>query len=314
MEAISDRIVQSVVKINNKGWNRSLFIASESQLSHLQCKSCAHICCEPVILNCPQHHDTSEDVDQYAQMYCYQCLMQMIEDNNNKCIIQGHSNPIVFRIKQIKKIIRATTVHCPYSLHMGDQQRHNNPDNHHVYDTPDDQDENKQHEGQSFNTCQWKGTLALLLTQHLPICIHKHDPMYVLNHQINALQHQVACYKRKVKSYEHKIKTLQCHRCSAEQKVTDKTDIDPSENKKSFALPLPLPLALLSFVGLSLLLLPSFFIIFLWIFVPILPAFVRDIHAWFQSLVMIIAHVFLVVIIVLNRIVLIYSYNPANMH
>eukprot|EP01084_Bolivina_argentea_P152670 266280_1 len=100
------RVISSL-KVNNKGWNIQLF-EDQIKLSAHICTKCKSVCCDPVELGC-NHND--DDI----YLYCDCCLRDLIEQNDSKCPINSHIDPVIIPSRASKRQILKATVFCPYS-------------------------------------------------------------------------------------------------------------------------------------------------------------------------------------------------------
>eukprot|EP01083_Nonionella_stella_P190761 706411_1 len=158
----------SFLTIANKGWNRLLFIDSNDDLSPFQCKTCFNICRDPSVID--------------DQMHCYPCLTGIIQRNNDKCPVNGHTNPTIRRIKPILKVIHSKTVLCPLSTYFKRRINDQNDVMQHVEETQREGVINEANNAQYV--CHWKGTLHMLITEHLPQCINANDPTFTAKPEV----------------------------------------------------------------------------------------------------------------------------------
>eukprot|EP01084_Bolivina_argentea_P005517 10389_1 len=115
-----------------KGWDVQL-LGDQQIATMFLCESCNSICCDAVELGC-NHKD--EDIC----TFCSCCLDDLIKDNDNKCPINGHPDPVIIPNKFIRRyILYKLHVLCP-SL-----------------------------------WCPWTGSLNELITNHLPHTKMKFD-------------------------------------------------------------------------------------------------------------------------------------------
>eukprot|EP01083_Nonionella_stella_P088119 245399_1 len=179
-----EQAIQKCLTVDNKGWNRSLFIGSNDELSGLQCQTCLNICRDPSVIDCTEHKDNgiAEDV------HCYQCLIHSIQQNNNK----RHNNPIVRRIKPIFNMVRKQIVLCPFSTRFKNICSEQNEVAQQIHDTRHD-DQKEGAPGANLNEagkCRWKGSLNQLITEHFPHCIRVCKPTFLLEIENKALRLQ----------------------------------------------------------------------------------------------------------------------------
>eukprot|EP01084_Bolivina_argentea_P276295 471431_1 len=93
-ETIENEVIE-LLKTDSKGWTVALF-EDQIKITTCLCASCNHICCDAVELAC----DHDDDTDIYP--HCKNCLNNLIEDNNNKCPINLHYDPVIIPIITIR--------------------------------------------------------------------------------------------------------------------------------------------------------------------------------------------------------------------
>ena len=76
-----------------------------------------------------------DDDDNDILIYCKQCLCELIEDYDNKCPINNHTNPSIIPSQGIRRQISKSIVICPYSLQYKQFQRNTCNDLQHIIDT-----------------------------------------------------------------------------------------------------------------------------------------------------------------------------------
>ncbi len=102
-------IINEKLKIDGGGWNIALF-EDTSKVSNCLCKHCSGVCCDAVELGC----DHQDDDDIF--LYCKVCLILLVKDNDNQCMISAHQNPPIDAVRSNRRQILKAIVACPYSL------------------------------------------------------------------------------------------------------------------------------------------------------------------------------------------------------
>ena len=95
---------------------------------HHYVKIVVQVCHDAVELGC-DHND--EDICQY----CNNCLINLISNNNDKCPINNHINPIIVPNRATRRHILKLMVNCPYSIKYKQQQQRNKNNNGQRIDT-----------------------------------------------------------------------------------------------------------------------------------------------------------------------------------
>eukprot|EP01084_Bolivina_argentea_P255345 429457_1 len=186
--------VQSLLKVDNKGWNIALFDES-IKISSCLCAHFGSVCVDAVELGCD--HDENDDIF----LHCKSCLMDLIKDNGNKCMISGHNNPPLSVVRAARRQISKSMVVCPYSKQFKIRNSMQKNDNAQVVDTLGDEKEGSQQyiaaQQQSINDdeklnskCTWRGTLNELINKHIAECAKTNDPTFILRTQIRQLQEE----------------------------------------------------------------------------------------------------------------------------
>ena len=184
-----DEDVISTLKVNNKGWNIQLF-ANQNALQTLICHECKSVCCDAVELGC-DHND-----DQIF-LFCNVCLTQLINQNNQKCPINGHDEPIIVPNRSSRRHILKSIVYCPYSTAYKSNNNefiNDDDENCQIMDTLGDEKEGdeQRYNPLSSNKCKWKGKLTLneLINKHITQCIRENNPSFTLNFQMKQLKEE----------------------------------------------------------------------------------------------------------------------------
>ena len=128
--------ITALIRVDGKGWNIAIFVDKK----HLPiCPECKHVCRDAVELGC-KHRD--EDIE----LFCHDCLGDLIAENDGKCPLDDECEPIINRCIGQRRQILQFAVSCPYSA---------------VHDsTPDG----------SASGCHFRGSLADLIGSHLLQC------------------------------------------------------------------------------------------------------------------------------------------------
>eukprot|EP01084_Bolivina_argentea_P174940 302991_1 len=190
----------SLLKVNNKGWKVDLF-KDQNAIIHDLCENCGSVCCDPVELGCDHKDD-----DIY--LYCRQCLSQLIADNNGKCTVDGHSDPVIIASRATRKKISKAIVYCPYSIQYKTVIKEVINNNGNVIDTlgADEKEgvqpqlplQNENKISLHKSACLWKGSLNDLINNHISECTKKHNPSFALNIQIKELKQENILLENKV--------------------------------------------------------------------------------------------------------------------
>eukprot|EP01084_Bolivina_argentea_P008437 15793_1 len=197
----ADKELLSLLQIDNKGWDINLF-EETAKLSTCICEFCGSICREAVELGCEHEEDE-------ICLYCDQCLKELIGNNNDKCILDNHDNPLIIAARSARRQIFRSMVLCPFSSEY--KQRCKAKDNVHLIDTRgncnDDEKEGNQvfaaaprnnHDGSTG--CQWSGTLKQLVNDHIIGCAKINNPTYTLKIKIRTLQDENKSLKQQITS------------------------------------------------------------------------------------------------------------------
>eukprot|EP01084_Bolivina_argentea_P017592 32836_1 len=155
----------SLLKVNGEGWNIAVF-QEQNKISAVLCKNCNAVSCDGVELGC--EHD---DNDIY--LYCNKCLRTMVKQNNNKCPIDSHANPVIIASRSSRRLVLNATVCCINNGHTD---------------------------------CQWSGTFNELLNNHLYKCVDKYNPSFINNIKMKKLQNENQKLNDIISSKEHQIK------------------------------------------------------------------------------------------------------------
>ena len=211
----------SILRSDGKGWDIGLF-EDKIKITTCLCHHCGSVCDKAVELGCDH-----EDNDIF--IHCNNCLSDLIQDNDGKCPINKHENPIIAPSRAIRRQISKSTVICPYSTQYAQQQKlgkniRNLPQQ--IMDTIECNDDEGKEEGMVVNNkkigCEWKGTLNDLLTKdHLNQCMMKYNPSFAKDLFIKKLQQEV---KDKNQQIQYQIKV------SSELKL--KLDLTIEKNRK----------------------------------------------------------------------------------
>eukprot|EP01084_Bolivina_argentea_P016823 31423_1 len=199
-----------LLKVDDKGWRIGLF-DNQIKITTYLCNHCNAVCCDAVELACDH-----EDIDIFA--YCKKCLADLIDDNDGKCPINKHINPIVSAARSIRRQISEATVICPHSCEFQRQNSKHIVVNEHIIDSIVDEGK----EGVLLNPyveikgCQWKGSLTDLLNfDHLRKCIVQYNPTLELklkldaaNHKINEQSVMIKNFIRIIDNKNHEISKL----------------------------------------------------------------------------------------------------------
>eukprot|EP01084_Bolivina_argentea_P290226 498473_1 len=187
--------LESMLQIDNKGWNVTLF-QDQNSMSFILCSNCDAVCCDAVELGCS--HD---DIDIHS--YCNNCLQQLIQNNQQLCPINSHSNPIIIPSRALRMQILKTLVSCPY-------------------------------ENNGNSACQWKGTLNDLLTAHLKQCISKYDSSFAYRVKIKQLQHELQSLNNIINAQKKTInhQNIRINILEHENKVSKYIEIKEDNNKQ----------------------------------------------------------------------------------
>eukprot|EP01084_Bolivina_argentea_P263745 446515_1 len=109
-------IIEDVLKLDNRGYDILLFENIHNlQELNLLCTECGNVCVDPASLDCIQHKNDSQNDDDLDDLYCHLCLTELIKQNDGKCPISQHKQPIVRKNKRTKKLILTQNAICPYS-------------------------------------------------------------------------------------------------------------------------------------------------------------------------------------------------------
>eukprot|EP01083_Nonionella_stella_P037261 101579_1 len=103
-----DKHLISLLKVNDNGWNVSLF-EDQNPNNAILCGNCKEVCRDAVELKCD--HDDDDLV-----LFCDACLRDLISTNDNKCPINQHLDPIVSPVRFARRQILKSSVICPYSM------------------------------------------------------------------------------------------------------------------------------------------------------------------------------------------------------
>ena len=101
-------LLLNLLKVDKRGWNICLF-EDNSKIRACLCNHCKSVCRDAVELGCDH-----EDKDIFT--YCNSCLSDLIQNNNDKCPINNHENPIIFSLRSNRRQILTSIVICPYSV------------------------------------------------------------------------------------------------------------------------------------------------------------------------------------------------------
>eukprot|EP01084_Bolivina_argentea_P297860 513226_1 len=188
-QEIVDKDVVSLLKIDDRGWNISLF-EDKNRISASLCEYCKSVCCDAVELGCD--HDDNEICS-----YCKECLIDLVKHNENKCPINQHDNPVISPVRSVRRQILKSLVICPYSIKYKQQQLKMNDKNNdgNVVDTIGyDEKEgiapqnNEDKNNKNIEGCNWTGTLNDLITKHLSECVAKYEPSFTRMIKIKKLE------------------------------------------------------------------------------------------------------------------------------
>eukprot|EP01083_Nonionella_stella_P037264 101584_1 len=171
-----DKHLISLLKVNDNGWNVSLF-QDQKTINDSLCGNCKAVCRDAVTLGCD--HEDGDIV-----LFCESCLNEVISNNANTCPINQHLDPIICPVGAVRCQILNSPVICPYSTQF---QKRNT---HAVMDTIGCD----QKEGDVVDGCEWKGTLNDLLSSgHLHRCTTKYDATYtfIQKLQIEKMQTEI---------------------------------------------------------------------------------------------------------------------------
>ena len=151
----------SLLKINDKGWNIKIF-EDETKAEALMCAYCGGVCCDAVELGCD--HD---DID--ILLYCNYCLTELIKkNNNNKCPINNHLNPIILSSRVCRNDILKLNILCPYSIQYKKKCINHDIDDRNIEDEKEGFQTQKDNK---IKGCEWHGTFSQLLKHnHLTTC------------------------------------------------------------------------------------------------------------------------------------------------
>eukprot|EP01084_Bolivina_argentea_P276294 471430_1 len=205
-ETVENEVIQ-LLKTDSKGWIVALF-EDQIKITTCLCASCNSICCDAVELAC----DHDDDADIYP--HCKNCLNNLIKNNNNKCPINSHSDPVVMPIRSIRRQVSKSKVYCPYSVQYKLQQSQNKNDNAKIIDTigGDEKEgiavqnyEMKQDE----NACKWSGTLSELIKTHMSVCVQKYNPSFMQKISMKKLQDENLNLRQIVNTKDANIVKLQ---------------------------------------------------------------------------------------------------------
>ena len=101
-QRLNSEEILSVLKIDDNGWNAKLF-QDKNAVNNVLCRNCNGVCRDAVELGCD--HD-----DDDIFLFCDKCLKELIKDNDNKCIINNHSNPEISANRSQRRSVRKMTV------------------------------------------------------------------------------------------------------------------------------------------------------------------------------------------------------------
>ena len=185
----SDKIdseILELLQVDKMGWNVSLF-KDPIKASGYLCDNCGSICRDAVELGCD--HDDEEIV-----LYCNDCLRVLIQDNDGKCPLNSHSDPIVTLNRSTRRqILRATAI-CPFSAlyksRLNKQQQQNDGIGGVMVTAGGDEEkegniapgayETKENDNNNDKSCEWSGSFKELINNHVKQCIATNDPTFVI--------------------------------------------------------------------------------------------------------------------------------------
>eukprot|EP01084_Bolivina_argentea_P297138 511839_1 len=208
----------SLLKTNDRGWNILLF-GDRNKLETCICEECGSICCDAVELGCANVNHSDDDIF----LYCNDCLNDLIKQNDGKCPIDAHNNPIIIANRSSRRQISKSIVLCPYSTAYKTGNTMLNVGQ--IIDTLDGDEK----EGQKVAIakkqigCDWNGNLNDLINKHLPECTKQYNPSFTLNIKFNELQNEINTKNEVIVALQNDI-------------VTYKNDIEILENDRTHLL------------------------------------------------------------------------------
>eukprot|EP01084_Bolivina_argentea_P290225 498464_1 len=221
-------MILSLIKVNDQGWNISLF--EDNTISNELCNHCKSVCCDAVELGC-------DHIDENVYLYCSKCLYKLIENNDAKCPINSHSNPIVTHVRSVRRHILQSTVVCPYSFKYKHKQQLKNDIYVHMIDTlPIAEKEGTEYKNDNeindSNECKWKGTLNDLIKKHLPQCICNYDMPFTLNVKIKKLHQENNTLNKIIEDQKKQLNENIAMINTLKQKNTELKDLLDAQNSK----------------------------------------------------------------------------------